>query len=134
MMNRRTFVGVAGCLAAAGSLGVGLVFHNRRRLSLREFGSDTLQPLAGSTVTMHGAHGKRLGALVEDVRVVRHPARAGAPANEQISLLLRPASNEAPGGIYRVETDSLLLGELDFTAVGREGQERRLEAVITRIA
>jgi hypothetical protein len=114
-------------------LGVGLVFHNRRRLSVRELDSTSLQPLAGTTVTLHGPDGSRLGARVEDIQIIRHPARAGAPANEQISLLLTPVSPEAPGGHYRLDTDTLEIGELDFTAVGRDGRERRLEAVITRI-
>ena len=69
----------------------------------------------------------------EDVTAVHRPSRPGAPGTEQISLTVAGDLAEAPAGAYRVESDVVSLGELDFLPVGGTGRDRRLEAVITRI-
>ena len=70
---------------------------------------------------------------MKDVHCVRHPARRGAPATEQISLLLAVDDPAAAAGTYRVENADLCLGDLYLSPVGAVGRDQRLEAVITRI-
>jgi hypothetical protein len=77
--------------------------------------------------------GRCLPSIVEQVSVVRRPARRGAPGTEQISLLVQGNMHDAPAGVYRIETDDVGLGELYFSPVDGTGQGRRLEAVINRI-
>ena len=133
MMTRRHFIGTVGGLAAAAGLGIGFARAPRRHLPPAQISAGVLRPLTGATLNLVAADGHRLRAVVAAVHDRRRPARHGAPATEEISLLLAADSPEAPGGTYRVVSDELDFGTLDFTAVGREGRDRRLEAVFTRI-
>jgi len=133
MMTRRTFVGTLAIVTSACGLGLGGVFANRRRLAMAEIVPETLLPLKESTVALRTAEGLTMRAVVEDISSVRRPARFGAPGTEQISLLMAADDPDAPAGMYRVENDHLILGDLYLSPVGQAGRDRRLEAVITRI-
>ena len=133
MMTRRTFVGVLAVVAAVGGLGLGGGVLRRRQLAMDELVPLNLQPLQGTVVSLCARDGRTLRAVVEDVGALRRPARRGAPATEQISLLVAADDREAGAGRYRLESADLSLGDLYFSPVGPQGRERRLEAVITRI-
>ena len=77
-----------------------------------------------------GAH---LPATVTGVRTLRTRSVPGAPATVQMSLLVKARDPETKAGLYRLESDDLVLDTLHFMPVGRSGNERRLEAAITRI-
>jgi hypothetical protein len=132
-MTRRTFVGAMTFATAAGGLGLGSVFFQRRRLPVSEIVGDTVFPLRGHTVELTIAGGGTIRALVEDVHTVRRAARFGAPGTEQTSLLLNTRDPQAQAGIYRLDGDEVSLGGLYFSPVGPAGPDRRLEAVITSI-
>lgn len=134
MMTRRTFLGVAAAVTAAGGLGLGGSFLQKRRLALAELASaNNVLPPKGTAVVLRGPDGNSWRAEVSDVRTTRRPARPGAPGTEQVSLLLKPADRNAPGGNYRLESDDVRVEELHFSPVNQPGRDRRLEAVITRI-
>ena len=134
MMTRRTFLGVAATVTAAGGLGLGGTLMQRRRLALAELAAAKGLPSPGTAVVLRGPDGLKLRAVVASVRTAVHPARPGATGTEQTSLLLKVEDREAPGGTYRLESDEVCLDELYFSPVNRPGRDRRLEAVITRIA
>jgi hypothetical protein len=127
MITRRTFV---GALTAAGAVGIGLTSFGRRHFAIGEVPADEMILLRGRAVSLRGPGQRALRAVVEDVTVVNHPARPGAPGTEQISVLFA-ADGEA--GFYRIENADLSLDELYLSPVGRPGRDRRLEAVITRV-
>jgi hypothetical protein len=131
MITRRTFVGLMGCVVASGSLGLGL--SRRRNIPLTKMSSDKLKPLENSIVCLHGNDGHRFNAMVESIQVESRHGRYGAPNTESISVYLKSEANDAPSGTYRLQGDEVELEEMLFTAVGREGNERRLQAVINRI-
>ena len=133
MMTRRTFVGAFAALTAAGGSGLSALLARRRRLTMAGIAPATVRPLVGQPVRMRYADGRQLDAVVRDICTKNNRARFGAPATEQISLLLQANDHDAKAGFYRVESDDLVLGDLYFSPVGPEGSERRLEAVITRI-
>ena len=133
MMTRRSFVSAMGVLAAAGGLGAGIALDQRRRLRMGELVTASILPLRGSPVTLLAEDGTRCAATVAAVDAVRRAARSGAPATEQISLLVAAAERDTPGGNYRLQSPDLDLCSLNFSAVGPSGRQRRLEAVITRI-
>jgi hypothetical protein len=132
MMTRRTFMGNLTVVTAAAGLGLGGVLVFQKRLAMAEFSAASLEPLRNGSVTLRDPRGLTRRARVKDVHCVRHPARRGAPATEQISLLLA-VDDPAAAGTYRVENDDLCLGDLYFSPVGAAGRDQRLEAVITRI-
>ena len=133
MMNRREFVGLLGCLTAAGGLGVGLGVRPWRRVALSDLVPATARPLQGATITLEDQDGHSLTAVVENVQTVRRRAQRDAPGTEQILLLVRTDRTDACAGNYRLRTDDLELDEMLFTEVGPAGSQRRLEAVINRI-
>jgi hypothetical protein len=133
MMTRRTFVGNLTAVTAAAGLGFGGVFALKRRLALAEITPASLEPLRNGSVTLLDSRGRSHRARVKDVQGVCHSARFGAPATEQISLLLAADDPSAAAGFYRVETADLCLGDLYFSPVAGVGRDCRLEAVITRI-
>jgi len=134
MMTRRTFLGVVATVTAAGGLGLGGTLMQRRRLAMAELAAAKGLPSPGTAVVLHGPDGLNLRAVVANVRTTVRPARPGAPGTEQTSLLLKADDREAPGGAYRLESDEVSLDELYFSPVNQPGRDRRLEAVITRIA
>jgi hypothetical protein len=131
MITRRAFVGLMGCVVASGSLGLGL--SSRRNIPLTKISPDNLKPLENSIVCLHGSDGSCFNAMVEGVQVETRRGRHGAPNTESISVYLKSEANDAPSGTYRMQGDGLEVEEMLFTAVGREGSERRLQAVINRI-
>jgi len=133
MMTRRQFMGALTVLTAACGSGLGGVLAYRRRLSMAELVPAAVLPLRGAAVSLRAPGGRNLRGVIEDVTAVHHAARTGAPGTEQISLVVAGDLAEALSNRYRVETDDVNLGELDFLPVGGTGRERRLEAVITRI-
>lgn len=133
MMTRRTFMGNLTVVTAAAGLGLGGVLVFQRRLAMVEISATSLEPLRNGSVTLRDSHDRTHKAKVEDVQSIHRPARFGAPATEQISLLLAADDPSAAAGIYRVENADLCLGDLYFSPVGPAGSDRRLEAVITRI-
>jgi hypothetical protein len=133
MMTRRFFMGSLTLMTTAAGLGLGSVFVTRRRLSLAEIVPASVLPLQGITVSLGTSNGQSIRGIIEDVTAIRRPAQYGAPATEQISLLVVPGMTEPKAGTYHVKTDELDLGTLDFLPVGRPGREQRLEAVINRI-
>ena len=92
MMTRRTFMGNLTVVTAAAGLGLGAVLTHRRRLTMNEITPASLEPLRNGSVNLLDSRGHRQGARVKDVQGVCHPARFGAPATEQISLLLASLS------------------------------------------
>ena len=133
MMTRRIFMGNLTVVTAAAGLGLAGVSVFQRRLAMADIDSASLEPLVNGSVTLRDAAGGLRTARVMDVRSVRHPARRGAPATEQVSLLLKADDPAAPAGTYGVESTDLSLGELFLSPVNGEGRDQRLEAVITRI-
>ena len=133
MMTRRTFMGNLTMVIAAAGLGLGGVLALKPHLTMAEITPASLEPLRNGSVTLRDSRGRSQAARVKDVQGARHPARFGAPATEQISLLLAVDDPSAAAGIYRVETADLCLGDLYFSPVGGVGSDQRLEAVITRI-
>ena len=133
MMTRRTFVGAFAALTAAGGSGLSALLARRRRLTMAGIVPAEVMPLIGQSVRMRSADGHTLDAVVRDVSTGSNRARFGAPATEQISLLLQADDSHAPAGTYRIEGQDLVLDHLYLSPVGPEGSERRLEAVITRI-
>lgn len=134
MMTRRTFVGALAGLAAAGGLGSLGWVTRRRRLATADLSLASANQLRGSQFQMKHAGGDRLQAVVIDVATQRHPARRGAPATEQISVLLQPVGPAEPlAGNYALENSDLKMDSLYLSPVGRQGRERCLEAAITRI-
>ena len=133
MMTRRKFMGSLTVVTAAAGLGLGGVLVFQRRLALAEMTAASLAPLRNGSITLRDSQGGTWPARVKDVQSVRHPARCGAPATEQISLLLAADNPSAPAGTYRVENADLCLGDLYLSPVGGDGRDQRLEAVITRI-
>jgi len=133
MMTRRTFVGNLTLVTAAAGLGLGGMAVFQRRLAMAEINSASLQPLVNESVTLRDFGGAPRSARIKDVQSVRRPARFGAPATEQVSLLLQVDDPSAAAGTYRVETADLCLGELYLSPVNGVGRDQRLEAVITRI-
>ena len=133
MMTRRTFMENLTVVTAAAGLGLGTLFTQQRRLAMNEITPASLEPMRNGSVNLLDSRGRRLGARVKDVQGICHPARFGAPATEQISLLLAVDDPSAAAGIYRVETADLCLGDLYLSPVCGVGTDRRLEAVITRI-
>jgi hypothetical protein len=120
-------------VTAAAGLGLGGVLVFQKRLALAEISAASLEPLRNGSVTLRDPNGLTRRARVKDVHCVRHPARRGAPATEQISLLLAVDDPSAAAGTYRVENADLCLGDLYLSPVGAVGRDQRLEAVITRI-
>ena len=133
MMTRRTFMGNLTAVTAAAGLGLGGMLVFQRRLAMADMTSASLEPLLSGLITLHDSQGGTWPARVKDVQSVRHPARFGAPATEQISLLLAADDPSATAGIYRVENADLCLGDLYLSPVDGVGRDQRLEAVITRI-
>ena len=133
MMTRRTFVSALTAAAAVGGFGLGGALLQRRRLAAGRIGAADVRPLQGADMTLRSPAGRTWRAAVTDVTAVRRPARHGAPATEQISLLVAVHGATPDSGRYRLEGIDLSLDELYFTAVGPAGSDRRLEAVITRI-
>jgi len=133
MMNRRKFVGLLGCLTAAGGLGIGLGVRSWRRVAIAELMPAIARPLQGATIALEDRDGHCLTAVVESVQTVRRRARRDAPGTELIILLVRADRRDACAGNYRLRTDDLELDELLFSEVGPVGRQRRLEAVINRI-
>lgn len=133
MMTRRTFMGNLTVVTAAAGLGLGGVLALKRRLTMAEITPASLEPLRNGSVTLRDSQGHSQAAWVKDVQGACHPARFGAPATEQISLLLTVDDPSVAAGIFRVETADICLGDLYFSPVGEVGSDRRLEAVITRI-
>ena len=133
MMTRRTFMGNLTVVTAAAGLGLGGMLVFQRRLAMAEMTSASLGPLLNGSVTLRDSQGGTWPARVKDVQSVRHPARFGAPATEQVSLLLAVDNPSVSAGTYRVDTADLCLGELYLSPVGGVGRNQRLEAVITRI-
>jgi len=133
MMNRREFVGLLGCLTAAGGLGIGLGVRTWRRVAIGDLVPATARPLQGTSITLVGRDGHCLSAVVESVQTVRRRAQRDAPGTEQILLLVRADRQDASAGNYRLRTEDLELDELLFSEVGAAGSQRRLEAVINRI-
>lgn len=133
MMTRRHFIGALSAITAAGGLGFGGKFFDRRRLSLAGIRPASVMPLQGAAVSLQGTRGQIMHGVIGDVTATCQPARDGAPGTEQISLLVALENVEPEGGTYRVQTRDVDLGELNFLPVGKTGSQRRLEAVITRI-
>lgn len=133
MMTRRTFMGNLTVVTAAAGLGLGGMLVFQRRLAMADMTSASLEPLLNGSITLRDSQGGTWPARVKDVQSVRHPAHFGAPATEQISLLLAADDPSAAAGIYKVESADLCLGDLYLSPVGGVGREQRLEAVITRI-
>jgi len=131
MITRRAFVGLLGCVVASGGLGLGL--SSRRKIPLTNLSTIDLKPLENSTVCLHGNGGQRINATVKYVQVETWRGRHGAPTTESVSVYLKTESHDAPSGTYRLQGDDVELEEMLFTAVGREGSDRRLQAVINRI-
>jgi len=120
-------------VTAVAGLGLGGVFALKRRLAMAEITPASLEPLRNGSVTLLDSQGRSHRARVKDIQGVCHPARFGAPATEQISLLLAANDPSVVAGFYRVETPDLCFGDLYFSPVEGVGRDRRLEAVITRI-
>lgn len=133
MMTRRHFLGAAAVVSIAGGLGAGGTLWMRRRLGAAQIDSTAALLLRDRTFRMEG-EGLATRARVAEVNTRRHPARPGVPAVEEISICLAVDEVTAGAGTYRLQGEELDLGELYFTPVNRAGAERRLEAVITRIA
>jgi len=133
MMTRRDFVSSLAFVGGAAGLGLSLDILRRRQLGMPAIVPASVLPLQGTTVTLRDKSGRDLGAVVERVNVVSHPARPGAPGTEQISLLLKTPSRDVPSGVYRIQTAELDFSELDFTAVDHCDSGQRLEAIISRI-
>lgn len=133
MMNRRQFVGAMAAVTAVAGTGLGALVR-RRRVAMQGVNGEVAARLEGRTVTLWSADGIRHRGAVTDVRVLSTRAGHGAPATEQVSLRVKANGADLPAGIYRLENDDLVLADLYFSPVGPEGNESRLEAVITRIA
>jgi hypothetical protein len=133
MMTRRNFVSSLAFVGGAAGLGLSLDILRRRHVGMSGIVPASVLPLQGRTVTLQDQNGRTLGAVVERVNAVHHPARHGAPGTEQISLLLKTHALDIQDGVYRIRTTELDFTELHFTAVGQPGSGQRLEAVITRI-
>jgi len=133
MISRRTFVGLVGCLTAAGGLGLGLTMANRRNISLVHLSSQDLKNIEKTNVILRARDGQDFAAVVENIQVVVRPGRRGAPTTEQISLRLKNKSADLPAGVYRLQGAETEIEELLFNAVGQPGHDRHLEAVINRI-
>jgi hypothetical protein len=71
--------------------------------------------------------------MVDGVQVETRRGRHGAPDAEGVSVYLKSEANDVLSGTYRLQGDDLEVEEMPFTAVVREGCERRLQAVINRI-
>jgi hypothetical protein len=93
----------------------------------------TVPALKGQSVVLKSIEGPSLVAVVADVQSVRRRGDAHTPGTEQISLMFRTADPNAPAGTYHIEGQDIVLEPLYLSPVGPEGQDRRLEAVITRI-
>lgn len=133
MMTRRTFMGNLTVVTAAAGLGLGGALLFQKRLAMAEISSASLEPLRNGSVTLRDAMGHARPARVKDVAYVHRPATRGAPATEQISLVVSVDDLSVTAGTYRVENADLCLGDLYFSPVGPIGNDQRLEAVITRI-
>jgi len=131
MLTRRAFVGLIGCVVASGGLGLGI--SSRRKIPLANMSSMNLKPLENTTVSLYGSAGQRFKAMVKEVQVETRRGRHGAPDTESVSVCLKIEGNEAPSGAYRLQGDELEMEELLFTSIGRQGRDRRLQAVINRI-
>lgn len=133
MMNRRQFVGALAAVTAAAGTGLGALIR-RRRVAIQGVNGEVAGMLEGRAVTLRSAEGKPHRGTVTDVRSFATRSRPGAPATEQVALRVKVGQEDLPAGTYRLESDDLVLAELYFSPVGPVGDERRLEAAITRIA
>lgn len=132
MMNRRQFVAALAAVTAAAGTGIGALMR-RRRVAVQGVNGEVTGMLEGRAVTLHSADGHRRRGVVTDVRGFATRTRLGAPATEQVALRVKAGRTDLPAGIYRLENDDLVLADLYFSPVGPAGDERRLEAVISRI-
>lgn len=135
MMNRRAFVGAMAAISAVAGLGTaGSAILRRRRLSAGELSLDAAAQLQGGRIVLHREDGARFDAAVIDVTAQLRRGQWGAPATEQISLLLEPSGgSELSAGNYHLENGEMRLGTLYLSPVGRSGRRQQLEAAITRI-
>lgn len=133
MLSRRTFVGSLTMVTAAAGLGIGGALLFQKRLAMADFSSASLEPLRDQSVTLRDAQGHARQATVKDLACVHRPATPGAPATEQISLVVAVDDLSVTAGTYRVENADLCLGDLYFSPVGMVRSDQCLEAVITRI-
>ena len=133
MMTRRNFVGALAAVAAAGGSGLATILARRPRWSVAAVDVRTAPALKGRNGVLKSATGETLNAVVTEVTAVRRRGGVRAPDTEQISLLVRAVDAKAPGGTYRIEGRDFVLDPLYLSPVGREGRDRRLEAVINRI-
>ena len=133
MMTRRMFMGALAAVTAAGGSGLGALLARRRRWPVVGMNTRTVPALLGQTVVLKSDDGASLAAIVVDVKSVRRPGDARTPATEQISLIFRTSDPNPSAGAYHVEGQDTVLEPLYLSPVGPEGQDRRLEAVITRI-
>lgn len=131
MLTRRVFVSALAVLTAAGGAGVGLAA--RRRLALENLSAADLAQLEGTVVDLVAPDGTRIAACLTGIAARRRPGGQGTPTVEELSLELS-AGPRASGGHYRLAGPDRECDPMLFTAVGREGRDRRLEAVLTRIA
>ncbi len=133
MITRRNFVGSFALMTTAAGLGLGSVFVARRQFPMAEITPTLVLPLQDAAVSLGVSNGQTIRGVIVDVDVVRRSAQPGAPATEQISLLVAPGIANPEAGTYHVKTDELDLGTLFFIPVGRPGHQQQLEAVINRI-
>ena len=90
--------------------------------------------LKGQSVVLNSTDGLSVAAVVADVKSIKRRGDAHTPGTEQISMTLWTTEPDTPAGTYRIEGQDIVLEPLYLSPVGPEGRDRRLEAVITRIA
>lgn len=133
MMTRRMFVGALAAVTAAGGSGLGALLARRRRLPVAGMNTRTVPSLNGQSVVLKSIDGGSVDAVVADVQSVQRRGDAHTPGTEQISLTFRTTEPNPTAGTYHIEGQDIVLEPLYLSPVGPEGQDRRLEAVITRI-